>query len=685
MSKPITSFVSRSALKKRAILLALLALIVGGISYPPASNKVIDTLNYWVGTHFGHIEKGFVLGLDLQGGTHLDYEADVSRVASNERASALNGVRDVIERRVNSIGVSEPQITTAQAGDSWRVAVDLAGIRDVNQAIKLIGETPILEFKEQNNEPARSLTDEEKAKMDADNKAALDKANEDLSKVKANPASIEELAKDHSSDDASKVLGGDLGFIKDKPQYKDIYDATKDLGAGSVYQKVIDTADAYVVASVEEAKAADPEIQARHILIQFAGATSAPTTTTDTKEEAKRRIDDIKKEITPENFAELAKKYSEEPGADESGGDLGWFGKGVMVDDFEKAVFALKTGEISDVVETQFGYHIIYKTGERPVNDVHVRAIFEKKTSESDILPPQDDWKSTKLTGKQLKKATLDFDQQVGSAQVALQFDDEGKELFAEITKRNLGKPVAIFLDGEPISIPTVQSEITGGEAVITGNFTIDEAKLLAQRLQAGALPVPIKLIAQQTVGPTLGKDSVQKSIMAGLLGFLLVAIFMVVWYRLPGLIAVVSLALYAGISFSIFKTLPVTLTLSGIAGFILSLGIAVDANVLIFERLKEEFKLGKTWQQALEEAFRRAWPSIRDRNLTTLISCAVLYWFSSAVIKGFALTLAIGVMISMFTAIVTTRTIMQMALSSSLTKRAPWLFMISRKAEDKK
>ncbi|MDQ7814891.1 MAG: protein translocase subunit SecD [Patescibacteria group bacterium] len=685
MSKPTTSFVSRSALKKRAILLALLALIVGGISYPPAANKVIDTLNYWVGTHFGRIEKGFVLGLDLQGGTHLDYEADVSQVTANERASALNGVRDVIERRVNSIGVSEPSITTARAGDSWRVSVELAGVRDINQAIKLIGETPILEFKEQNSEPARSLTDEEKAKMEADNKAAAAKANEDLAKAKANPSVVEELAKDHSSDDASKALGGDLGFIKDKQQYIDIFEATKNLGAGQVYEKVIETTDSFIVAKVEETKAADPEIQARHILIQFAGATSAPTTTTATKDEAKKRLEEIQKEVRPENFAESAKKYSEEPGADESGGDLGWFGKGVMVEDFEKAVFGLKTGEISNIVETQFGYHLIYKTGERPVNDVRVRAVFAKKTLESDILPPQSEWKATQLTGKQLDRAQLDFDQNVGSAQVSLKFDDEGKQLFAEITKRNLGKPVAIFLDGEPISIPTVQSEITGGEAVITGNFTIDEAKLLAQRLQAGALPVPIKLIAQQSVGPTLGQDSVDKSVVAGLLGFLLVAIFMIVWYRLPGLIAVVALLLYVGISFSVFKLLPVTLTLSGIAGFILSIGMAVDANVLIFERLKEEFKLGKTWQQALEEAFRRAWTSIRDGNLTTLISCGVLYWFSSAVIKGFALTLAIGVMLSMFSAIVVTRTLMRVAMSSSLVKRAPWLFMIPRQAEEKK
>ncbi len=675
MSKPTQVSVSRSGLKQRAVILGLLALLVCGVAYPPAANRTIDWLNYWVGTHLGHIDKGFVLGLDLQGGTHLEYEADVSQVTDKERSGALNGVRDVIERRVNSIGVSEPLITTARAGDAWRVSVELAGIKDVNQAIKLIGETPILEFKEESTEPTRDLTDEEKKKMEADNAEAKKKAEADLAKALKDPASLEALAKDHSAEETSRVLGGDLGFIKDQPKYSGIYEATKGLKAGQVADKVIDLPEAYVVAMVEETKATDPEVSARHILVQWKDAANAPTTTVRSKDEAKKLIEDIKKGTTAANFVDQAKKFSEEPGAAQSGGDLGWFGKGAMVEPFEKAVFALKKGEVSDIVETQFGYHIILKADERPTTDVKVRAVFLRKTVSTDIVPPNDGWKSTKLTGKQLKKASLDFDQNSGAAQVALKFDDEGKKLFGEITKRNIGKPVAIFLDGELLSRPTVQTEISNGEAVITGNFSIDDAKLLAQRLQAGALPVPIKLIAQQTVGPTLGQDSVDKSLAAALWGFAFVALFMLVMYRGPGLFAILSLALYVGISLSIFKLLPVTLTLAGIAGFVLSLGIAVDANVLVFERLKEELKLGKSWMTALEEAFRRAWPSIRDGNTTTLISCLVLYWFSSSVIKGFALTLAIGILVSLFTAIVVTRTTLRIAALTPLLKRGGWFF----------
>jgi len=681
MPKSASRTVSRSSVIKRLWALLVLALLVGGIAYPPAANAVIDHVNDLFGAHIGHVEKGFVLGLDLQGGTHLEYEADVSKVADADRSGALNGVKDVIERRVNSIGVSEPLVTTAQAGSSWRVSVELAGIRDINQAIKLIGETPILEFKEQNTTPTQTdLTADQKKQMADANASSTKMAEDALAQAKKDPSKMEELVKQLSQDDATKSLGGDLGWIKDRPEYGQIYNAANGVATGTIINKVIETDTAYAVAKVEERDTR--EVRASHILIQYAGAVNAPASTTMTKDQAKALIEQIKKEATPKNFADLAKKDSQEPGADQSGGDLGWFGKGMMVQTFEDAVFKLKTGEISDVVETPFGFHLIYKSDERPAQAdyVRVRAIIFKKTTAADFAAAQDQWKSTQLTGKNLKRAQLDFDQRSGNAQVSLLFDDEGTKLFADITKRNVGKPVAIFLDGQAISTPVVQTEITGGQAVITGNFTVEESKLLAQRLQAGALPVPIKLIAQQSVGPTLGQDSINKSVVAGLWGFLFVALFMLFWYRLPGLLSILALTLYVGISGAIFKMLPVTLTLSGIAGFILSLGIAVDANVLIFERLKEELKAGKPYMLALEEAFRRAWPSIRDGNTTTLISCFVLWWFSSSVIKGFALTLAIGIIVSLFTAIVVTRTFLRFVIGTGIAEKMRWFFLNSSK-----
>jgi protein-export membrane protein SecD len=680
MPKPATTSISYSSVKKRALAILLLALPVAAIAYPPPANWLLDKVNHTLGWSLGPIQRGFVLGLDLQGGTRLEYEADMSHVAESERTGELGGVRDLIERRVNALGVSEPVVQTARTGESYRVAVELAGIRDINQAIKTIGETPILEFKEQNDAKPRDLTADEKKKLEAMNVDAKKQAEAILAEVQKDPGKLESIARASSTEPTYKSVAGDLGYIKENVLLKDVYDAASGLKAGEVVPKVVETADDYIVAKVEEVKDAGQEISARHILIQYIGATGAPTSTTRSKDEAKARVEEIRKEATAQNFADLAKKYSEEPGANVSGGDLGWFGKGVMVAEFENAAFGLKKGEISQAVESPFGYHLIYRADERTSHDVHVRAVFLKKTKETDLVPPPDAWKSTGLGGKQLKRAQLDFDQRTAAPEISLQFDDEGTKLFADITKRNVGKPVAIFLDGNPEVTPVVQTPILNGQAVITGTYSVEEAKTKAVRLQQGALPVPIKLIAQQTVGPTLGQDSVNKSLTAGLYGFIFIAIFMLLLYRLPGLLAILSLTLYAGISFALFKTVPITLTLAGIAGFILSLGIAVDANVLVFERLKEELRAGKSYLHALEEAFKRAWSSIRDGNTTTLISCAVLYWFSSSVIKGFALTLAIGILVSLFTSIVVTRTIMRLIAGTNLPKRLPWLFLDSKR-----
>ena len=681
MPKQVTTTVSRSSVKKRVALIAVLALIMGAIAYPPAANKVIDFTNKSFSSHIPEITKGFILGLDLQGGTQLAYQADVTNIPETERSSALDGVRDVIERRVNTLGVSEPVIQTARVGNDWRVSVELAGVKDVTEAIKLIGETPTLQFKEQDNGTApTSLTAAQTKQMNDANASSSKMAQADLAKVLKDSSSFAALAKSDSSDTASGSLGGELGWLKSNGQYSDLYQELEGVASGTTVDHVIETANAYVVAQVEESMVTGTEMSGNHILIQYAGAQNAPSTVTSTKEQARAQIDSIRTQLTPQNFVAMAKKYSQEPNAAQTGGDLGWFGKGVMVQQFETPAFALPVGQISDVIETPFGFHVIYKSGERPQHDVRVRAIVFKKLTTTDLLPPSDGWKETALTGKQLQQATVEFDQRTGLPQVSLTFNAEGTKLFADITQRNIGKPVAIFLDGQAISEPTVQSSIPNGQAVINGNFTIADAKTLAQRLQAGALPVPVKLISQETVGPSLGQDSVHKSLVAGMWGFLFIALFMLAWYRLPGFFSLLSLALYVGISFAIFKYLPVTLTLSGIAGFILSLGIAVDANVLVYERLKEELRAGKSYALALEEAFKRAWPSIRDGNATTLISCAVLYWsFSSSLIKGFAFTLAIGILVSLFTALFVTRNVLRLVAGPRVTAKFPWLFLAKK------
>lgn len=516
------------------------------------------------------------LGLDLQGGTQLIYTADVSNIAGQDQQSAVEGVRDVIERRVNAFGVAEPLVQTSKVENSYRIIVELAGVSDINQAIKMIGETPLLEFKELNPVQNVTITDEQRKEMDTYNTEVQKKAEDILKEA---------------------------------------------LKLGS-------------------------------------------------------------------NFAELATKYSEDAGSKDKGGDLGYFKRGVMVPEFEKACFeTLKDGEITkNLVKTQFGYHIIKREAQKGEGDnleVQCRHILLLTKSEADFVQASDQWLLTGLSGKQLTRAQVAFDPNTQMPMISLEFNGEGKDLFAEITSRNIGKPVAIFLDGQPISTPTVQEAIKDGKAVINGKFTLPEAKLLAQRLNAGALPVPINMISQKTVGASLGNESVNQSVKAGILSLILICLFMILYYRLPGLVASIALLFYAVVVVAVLKILNVTLTLSGIAGFILSLGMAVDANILIFERLKEEIRWGKPFSLAIEEGFKRAWSSILDGHVATLITCALLFWFSTSMIKGFAITLAIGTVMSLFSAIVVTRIIIKV-LTKSAALNQIWLYGVSKKSISK-
>ena len=333
------------------------------------------------------------------------------------------------------------------------------------------------------------------------------------------------------------------------------------------------------------------------------------------------------------------------------------------IENIEEAISLIGKTALLDFREQELdasGQPVLSATGTWVFKDEPARAIGE-------------DGEQKNLTGEYLKRAHADVDPYEGP-KVVIEWDSEGGHLFEEITRRNLNKPLAIFLDDELISAPVVQSVIQAGSlGQIQGHFTMEEAENLAIQLNSGALDVPLTIIGQENVDPTLGTDSIQKSERAALIGIILLLLFMLIYYRLPGLVACISLGIYGVFLLAIFAVFPITLTLSGIAGAILSLGMAVDANVLIFERMKEELRTGRTLGAAVEAGFNRAWPAIRDSNITTFIACIILIWlgtsglFHASMVSGFAITLFIGVALSMFTAIVVTRTFLRLIVSGRL------------------
>ena len=412
----------------------------------------------------------FKLGLDLSGGTHLVYQADVSKLASSDISDSMASLRDVVERRVNIFGVSEPLVQTEQAAalsskeSAYKLIVELPGVTNVDEAVKSIGATPVLDF--------RLVT------------AAQMKA--------------------------------------------------------------------------------------------FQASTSEASLGTTTAEQ-----------------------------------------------------------------------------------DAAYIAMFQP----------------TGLSGRMVSRANLQFNTTTNQPTVGLTFTSEGRTLFADITKAHIGDYVGIFLDGKPISVPVVRDQISDGKAEISGSFTIDEAKTLVRNLNYGALPVPITLISTQTIGPSLGQAAVNGGIEAGIVAFIIIALFLILWYRLPGLVAVIALAVYTILMLALFKLIPVTLTAAGIAGFIITIGMAVDANILIFERMKEELRRGRGVWDAMHEGFARAWTSIRDSNISSIITGVVLYYFgSTSVVTGFALVFVIGVLVSMFTAITASRLFLYALAPSKTTKLSTFL-----------
>ncbi|MBI4039253.1 protein translocase subunit SecD [Candidatus Daviesbacteria bacterium] len=318
--------------------------------------------------------------------------------------------------------------------------------------------------------------------------------------------------------------------------------------------------------------------------------------------------------------------------------------------------------ELPGVVDIAKASELVGQTAKLEFREVDLQA-----TSSAGLVTEY--YKKTNVGGADLSRALADFDQQTGQPQVSFELTGEGSKKFADLTRRIMDKPqqyrqLAIFLDDSLIEAPVVQSVIEGSGR-ITGNFTTDQTKRLAIQLTAGALPVSVSKLSESVLSATLGQEAVTRSVIAGSIGLVLVAGFMLFFYGYYGLLADLALVIYAVLTLAIFKIIPVTLTLAGITGFILSIGMAVDANILIFERMKEEKRWGKNQATAVELGFKRAWSSIRDSNISTLITCAILYWFGTGVIRGFALTLAIGVLVSMFTAVTVTKTFLR------LTKKA--------------
>ena len=617
------------------------------------------------------------LGLDLQGGTQLTYDAD-TRALGTDTGDALEGVRDVIERRVNAFGVGEPRVQIIENGNQSRLLVELPGVTDVNEAIRQIGETPILEFKEPGFDLSQGLTEEQtkqKATLEAEAKAAA----EALLLQARNGATLESLVKE-----GEVVWSSPTVIAKNAPQIKAIVEAIDRLKpqVGSLLSEVVETSRGLEIVRYLGAETTK-EFDLSHILVCFEGKTGCqnPIPALD----ASLQLQELKQQANPENFAELARMHSTDTGSGAEGGSLGWATADRYVDAFALAATTLPVGQISDIVETELGYHLILKKGERPTDGMKLERLVSAPADLSTLFTPDQFWKLTELSGKHLTRAQVQFDPQTNQPLVGLQFNSEGADLFAELTSRlaTSGGSIAIFLDQnpEPISVARVNEPIYGGQAVIQGgDLDLEASKELAQRLNAGALPVAITLASEQTIGPSLGIISLHQSLIAALVGFALVAVFMIIVYRLPGVLAVLALTLYAILNLAAYRFFGVTITLASIAGFVLSLGIAVDANVLIFERFKEEWNAGHDLAASLELGFKRAWSAIRDGNVTTLIATAVLYLLSTSFIQGFALTLSIGVLLSMATAFVVTRTLARWCVKRTVfAKRLPWFGLAPR------
>jgi len=659
------------------------ALLMGVVALPESIKAKLpnDPVSTWVKNQ--HV----TLGLDLQGGTQLDYRVDLrSADARNSDSDSSNdvvikdiveGVRATLERRVNGLGVAEPNIYTSDVGGEKHIIVELAGIKDVNEAKAIVGKTIQLEFKEPKTEADPNALSTIKTDADATLKQAL-----------AKPEAFETLGQSvQTSDNKIMYTAKKESWISSlPPTLKDILPALK---AGEVSKTIIENSGDYYITpdnqlaerkgylivkligkeAREKTDTTEAQVKASHILIAYKGSERAPETVTRTKEEASAEAAKVLAEVkaAPDTFATLAEKYSDDPTAKGKGGDLGFFTKSTMTPAFSDAAFALEKDQISAAIETPFGYHIIKVTDKKAGETTkHQEDFLTYGEVLYDTTP--DPWKETGLDGSHFKSASVTYDQ-LGAPQVAIQFDNDGAKMFEDLTGRLTSQQLAIFVGGELVSAPRVNQKIVGGQAVITGMGTLKRALQLASDLNTGAIDAPIILSGQNTISASLGADALKLSLHAAIIGLIALAVCMILYYRMMGFFAVLALMIYSIIVLFIVKTLGLVMTLAGVAGIILSIGMAVDANILIFERSKEELAEGNSYIAAVHTGFDRAWSSIRDSNASSLITCAILWFFGNSIIRGFAFMLALGILVSMFTAITVTRAFLNTLTGTAISR----------------
>lgn len=630
----------------------ILALIGLAIASPNVEGKLFGKVP--VSGFFPN--KDLSLGLDLQGGTQLRYVIDLSKVPTERIQSVVNGVQDVIRKRIDNLGVSEPIIQVANVGVDKHLIIELPGIKDLEEAKKRVGQVLTLQFKEQSLE----VDQEEEKRVAEANIERKDLAVGLFEKSKENQ-NLEELASEDQK--ARFYRSADFESLDVIPN--DLNETLSSLEQGTVSSELIEGAQGwYTVKVVEKKTEEQKEIDASHILIAYQGAERADSEVVRSKDEAKTKAAEVLGKVQAgEDFATLAKEVSDEntetgelPAPVKAGGNY--------VKEFTDGALKLENkGDISEVVESPFGYHIILARDVRFTENALLK--YESIILDKAVVNSQG-WKDTELTGEHFEFASPSFDQNSGQIYVSITFTDEGAKLFEDITGRNVQKPIAIFIDDLLISAPNVQQKITGGQAQITGNFSHKDAVQLSQDLNAGSIPAPITLIGQRTVEATLGASALRSGVRAGFIGIMILFLYMIMYYRLSGLLASLALGIYGVLLIALFKLWPVTLTLAGIAGVIFSLGIAVDANILIFERIKEEIKNGRTLVQAVEEGFKRAWSAIIDSNISGLLICGVLFFFGAGIIRGFAVTLSFGILLSLFSAITITRVFLMLLVSKT-------------------